>query len=256
MTRHGIAGWVISCALLAGAFPSGSSADVTVFAAASLKEVMDEHARAFSVRTGEKVTVVYAGSNALAKQIDAGAGAHLFVSADIDWMNYLDERRLIAPGSRVVVAHNTLVLVAPAFSNASIDIRPGFGLAALIGDGRMAMANPDSVPAGKYGRIALQRLGVWSSVEKRVARTENVRAALALVARGEAALGIAYGTDVRADPRVRIVGTFPADSHPTITYLAALIATGRVPAATALLEWLRSDGARSIWERHGFSVPQ
>ena len=229
------------------------AADITVFAAASLKESLDEQARRFEADTGSRVVVSYGASNALAKQIEAGAPANLFISADLEWMDYLDQRRLLAPGSRVNLLRNRLVLVAPAGSSTAVKIGPGFDLAGALGNGKLAMANPDSVPAGKYGKAALESLGAWSKVEKQVVRSENVRAALALVARGEAAYGIVYRTDALAEKGVRIVDTFPDTSHPPIVYPAALIATKATPPAKALLDYLRSAAARSIWDKHGFS---
>ena len=229
------------------------AADITVFAAASLKESLDEQARRFEADTGSRVVVSYGASNALAKQIEAGAPANLFISADLEWMDYLDQRRLLAPGSRVNLLRNTLVLVAPAGSSTALKIGPGFDLAGALGTGKLAMANPDSVPAGKYGKAALESLGAWSKVEKQVVRSENVRAALALVARGEAAYGIVYRTDALAEKGVRIVDTFPETSHPPIVYPAALVAAGATPPAKTLLDYLHSAAARSIWDKHGFS---
>lgn len=230
------------------------AADVGVFAAASLKESMDEQARRFEVSTGNKVVVSYGASNALARQIDAGAPADIFISADVDWMDYLDQRHLLVPGTRTDLLRNALVLIAPKASRATLDIGPGFPIAAALGDGKLAMANPDSVPAGRYGKRALQALGVWSTVEGRVARAENVRAALVLVSRGEAPLGIVYKTDALAEPAVRVVATFPQSSHPPVVYPAALMAASRSPAAAALLSMLRSADARAVWEKHGFGV--
>lgn len=230
------------------------SATITVFAAASLKEALDEQARAFEKGAGDTVVASYAGSNVLAKQIEAGAPAELFVSADPDWMHYLDRGQLVARESRVTLLTNALVLIAPAASKVALRIAPGFDLAAALGRDRLAMANPDSVPAGTYGRNALTSLGVWTAVEKRIARTENVRAALALVARGEAPLGIVYRTDALAEKGVRIVDTFPADSHAPILYPAALIAPGKSTAAKALLDYLRSAAAAPVWEKHGFGL--
>ena len=230
------------------------AADVTVFAAASLKEALDEQAKAFASRSGDKIVVSYAGSNALAQQIERGAGADLFLSADLDWMNYLDERKLIAPGTRINLLRNTLVLVAPVDSKATLKIAPGFGLGSALRNDRLAMANPDSVPAGKYGKIALEKLGVWSDVSAKVARTDNVRAALTLVSRGEAPFGIVYATDASADKRVRIVDTFPADAYPPIVYPAAVVAASQSPATRPFLDYLRSAAARSVWEKYGFGV--
>ena len=233
---------------------TAATANLTVFAAASLKEALDEQARQFEARTGDRVVVSYAASNALARQIEAGAPADLFISADLDWMDFLDQRKLLAPGTRVTLLGNTLVLIAPTTSNVTLKIGAGFGLASALGGGRLAMANPDSVPAGRYGRSALEALGVWSSVETRIARTENVRAALALVARGEAPLGIVYRTDALAEKGVRVVDTFPASTHPPILYPAAVVATGQAPAARSLLDYLHSPAVASIWEKYGFGA--
>jgi len=236
--------------------PSAAAADVTVFAAASLKEAMDNQARRFETSTGNKVIVSYGASNALAKQIEAGAPADLFLSADLDWMDYLDQGHLLAPDTRVSLLRNTLVLIAPAASKSVLKIGPNFGLAAALGQEKLAMANPDSVPAGKYGKAALEKLGTWSGVEKHVARAESVRAALALVSRGEAPFGIAYSTDALADKGVRVLDTFPPDSHPPIVYPAAVIATAKSAAAKPLLDYLRSPGARTVWEQYGFGLAQ
>ena len=242
-------------AMLANANPApANAANVTVFAAASLKEAMDEQARQFEARTDDKIVVAYAASNALAKQIEAGAPADVFISADLDWMDFLERRKRLAPNTRVTLLRNTLVLIAPATSNVSLKIAPGFALATALGGERLAIANPDSVPAGKYGMSALESLGVWTGVERKVARTENVRAALALVARGETALGIVYGTDAFAEKGVRIVDTFPAVSHPPILYPAAVVAASASPGARPLLDYLRSPAAAPVWEKYGFGV--
>ena len=226
---------------------------VTVFAAASLREAMDEQARHFEADTGYKVIVSYGGSNALARQIEAGAPAEVFISADLDWVDYVEQRALLVPGSRVNLLRNELVLIAPSSSSAALQIAPGFGLATALRNEKLAMANPDSVPAGKYGKSALESLGVWQSVEKQVVRTDNVRAALALVARGEAAFGIVYKTDALAEKNVRIVDVFPATTHAPIVYPAALVAPAKSPVAKAFLDFLRSFGARPIWEKYGFA---
>jgi molybdate transport system substrate-binding protein len=238
----------------ASALPPAMAADVTVFAAASLKEALDEQARQFEATTGNKVIISYGASSALAKQVDAGAPADAFISADLDWMDHVDQRGLLMPNTRVNLLRNTLVLIAPAFSKSTLRIGPGFALAAELGREKLAMANPDSVPAGKYGRSALERLGVWGSVEKQVARAENVRAALALVSRGEAPFGIVYSTDALSDKGVKIVDTFPPGSYPPIVYPAALLVSGKSPAAMPLLDYLRSVAARSIWEKYGFGL--
>jgi molybdate transport system substrate-binding protein len=232
------------------------AASVLVFGAASLKEALDEQAKQFEAATGHRVVVAYGASNTLARQIASGAPADVFISADVDWMGDVDRRGLTMRGSRVDLLRNALVLVAPASSGSTLKIGPGFPLAAELGQGRLAMANPDTVPAGKYGKAALEHLGVWSGVERRVARAENVRAALALVSRGEAPFGIVYATDARADKGVRIMDTFPATSHPPIVYPAAVLASSRSPAAQPLLDYLRSAPARRVWEQYGFSAAQ
>src|SRR5262245_8573116 len=218
--------------------------DLLVFAAASLKNALDEIGLQYQRDTGRRVVVSYAASPTLAKQIEAAAPADIFISADLDWMNYLAQRNLIKPDTRVNLLGNRLVLIAPAAEGRDVTIGPGFPLATLLGGGRLAMADPDSVPAGKYGKAALERLGVWASVQTRVARAENVRAALALVARGEAPFGIVYQTDASSDPKVKIAGYFPEDSYPSIVYPAAVVASSKNPTAVAYLQHLRSAAAR------------
>ena len=248
------AGRVLLVALIALATPLAFAADVVVFAAASLKEAMDDQARQFEAATGNKVVVSYGASNALAKQIESAAPADAFISADEDWMNYLDQRKLVMPGTRVDLLRNTLVLIAPASSKAALRIGPGFGLPAALKQDKLAMANPDSVPAGRYGKSALESLGVWGGVEKQVARAESVRAALALVSRGEAPFGIVYATDAYSDKGVRIVDTFPANTYSPIVYPAAMTARSKSPAAKPLLDYLRSANARPVWAKYGFGV--
>jgi molybdate transport system substrate-binding protein len=238
-------------ALCASVFVGSARADTTVFAAASLKDALDENVAAYRDGMNERVVVSYAASSALAKQIEAGAPADLFISADLEWMDYLQQRRLIKPETRRNLLRNRLVLIAPADSRVSVSIAPGFPLATLLGKGRLAMANPDAVPAGKYGKASLEALGVWRDVQARLASTENVRAALVLVARGEAPLGIVYRTDAAADSKVRVVGLFPESTHPPIIYPIAVTA-GAKPAAAAFLTWLSKPEARAIFQKHGF----
>ncbi|MGZ5060432.1 MAG: molybdate ABC transporter substrate-binding protein [Usitatibacter sp.] len=226
---------------------------LTVFAAASLRESLDEATRAFEKASGHSVRVSYAASSALAKQIEAGAPAQLFICADEEWMDYVDSRKLLK-GSRVSLLANAIVLVAPAGKAPALRIEPGFALAAALGDGRLATADPQSVPAGKYARAALESLGVWPQVRARLAPAENVRAALALVARAETPLGIVYRTDAIAEPRVAIVDTFPASSHPAIVYPMGVLRDA--PAAAGdLAAFLAAPGTRAIWRRHGFVFP-
>ncbi|HJU23158.1 MAG TPA: molybdate ABC transporter substrate-binding protein [Casimicrobiaceae bacterium] len=257
MQRSSKVALVVAFAVLAFGAPAiARAAQVTVFAAASLEEAMDAQAHRFESATGDKVVVSYAASSALAKQIVNGAPADVFISADPDWMDYLAKRKLIAPGTRFDLLRNSLVLIAPAQSSATLRIASGFALAAALGDGRLAVANPESVPAGKYAKEALEHLGVWTSVEHRLARTENVRAALALVSRGEAPFGIVYRTDALADRRVKIVDAFPEASHAPIVYPIALV-SGRASAeAKRLLDDLRSPAATAIWEKYGFEMAE
>jgi molybdate transport system substrate-binding protein len=243
---------VLGMVLAAGASHSALAADVTVYAASSLKDALDELARRFEVASGNKVIAVYAGSNTLAKQIASGAPADVFISADLDWADYLESRQLLRAGSRVNLVGNELVLVAPAASTSALRIAPNFLLAAALGDGKLAMANPDSVPAGKYGKQALGSLGVWGAVEPQVVRADNVRAALTFVARGEAPFGIVYKTDALAEKGVRIVDVFPQRSHAPIVYPMAIVAASKSPEAAALSEFLRAEAARATWQKYGF----
>jgi molybdate transport system substrate-binding protein len=225
-----------------------------VFAAASLKNALDEAAAQWQRESGKKVVISYAASNTLIKQIEQGAPADMFISADLDWMDYGQQKGLIKPDTRSNLLGNRLVLVAPKDSNVTADIKPGFDLAALLKGGRLAMGNVDAVPAGKYGKASLEKLGAWDGVKDKVAQAESVRAALLLVARGEAPLGIVYQTDAAADPTVKIVGTFPENTHPPIIYPIALTKESTNPDALAFLNFIRSPAARPIFERQGFTV--
>lgn len=246
-----ILGFLVVAPLLATA---AQAADITVFAAASLKNALDEAAKLYQAKSGDKVTISYAASSALAKQIEAGAPADIFFSADLDWMDYLQEKKLIDVASRHTLLGNTLVLIAPEDSTVSLSIEKNFPLLQALGsDGKLAMAGVDAVPAGKYGKAALIYLGVWEAVSARVAQAENVRAALAFVARGEAPLGIVYGTDAKSEPAVRVVGTFPEESHPKILYPLALTASAK-PEARKFLDFLLSSEAATAFEAQGFSI--
>jgi len=225
-----------------------------VLAAASLQESLGAAADAWTRRGHPRPVISFAASSALARQIESGAPADMFVSADEVWMDYLAARKLLRGGTRVPLLTNRLVLVAPAGSKLRLTIGRGFPLARALGKGRLAMADPDAVPAGKYGRQALTRLGVWHSVKSRIARAENVRAALAFVARGEAPLGIVYATDARAEPGVRVVGTFPAASHAPITYPVALLARSTSRDAEVFRRYLVSPQGKAIFRRFGFGV--
>jgi molybdate transport system substrate-binding protein len=226
----------------------------TVFAAASLKNALDAVAADWQKKTGGQALISYAATSALAKQVEQGADADVFISADLAWMDYLAERNLIDPKTRFNLLANQLVLIAPKDSEITTTIAPGFPLAKLLGDGRLAIAGVDAVPAGKYGKAALQSLGVWDDVKDKLAQAENVRAALRLVSRAEAPLGIVYASDAKADPNVKVVGVFPADSHPPIVYPAAKLAASRSPAAGGILDYLRSSAAAPRFEEDGFAV--
>lgn len=233
--------------------PAAARADrITVFAAASLKTAMDHIASDWKADSGNTAVVSYAGSSQLARQIQEGAPADVFISANEQWMNALQKAGLIQPATRRDLLGNSLVLVAPK-GTAKVTIDKGFDLAGLLGKNRLAMALVDSVPAGIYGKAALTSLGVWKAVEPKVAQADNVRAALALVATGEAPYGITYATDARAEPRVSVVGTFPADSHPPIVYPAALTAGAKGPAA-AFLAFLGGKRSAAEFEAQGFKV--
>ncbi len=226
----------------------------TVLAAASLQEALSDAAQAWVRHRHAAPILSFAGSSALARQVEAGAPADLFISADEEWMDYLAKRGLIRPVTRASVLRNALVLVAPADSRARLSISRNFPLARALGEGRLAMADPDGVPAGKYGKAALTALGVWPSVQGRLARAENVRAALALVERGEAPFGIVYATDARASARVRLVGTFPPSSHPPISYPMALLKASTNRDAEGFRRFLLSREAKAIFARRGFLV--
>ena len=226
---------------------------ITVFAAASMKNALDDVDAGFTGKTGVKVVASYDASSALMKQIEGGAPADVFVSADLQWMDYGAERKLIKDDTRVNLLGNALVLIATKDSKiGNVTIAPGFDLAKLAGDGRIATGDVKAVPVGIYAKAALEKLGVWATVEPKMAMTANVRAALILVARGEAPLGIVYSTDAKVEPGVRIVGVFPADSHPPIIYPVAAT-TAAKPEATAYLDYLRSQAAKSVFESYGFT---
>jgi molybdate transport system substrate-binding protein len=228
--------------------------NVHLFAAISMKDVLEEIVRGFDPGPNTRVLSAFAASSALARQIEHGAPADVFVSADEEWMDYLAQRKLIATDTRRVLAGNRLVLVADARRVLEVRIESGFPLAQLLGDGRLAVADPAHVPAGRYARAALTSLGVWPAVSGRLAAADNVRAALNFVARGEAPLGIVYQTDAAREPRVRIAGTFPSGSHPPIAYPAALSAkSARSDAARRLLAHLGSAEATHVFARHGFT---
>ncbi len=253
--RRRLLGLAAGFALVLGLAAPGFGADgLTVFAAASLKNAMDEVAAGFERETGHAVTVSLAGSSALARQIRYGAPADVFISANPGWMDALEREGLIDPASRFDLLGNALVLIAHGRDAPPMEIAPGLDIAAMLGGGHLAMTLVDAVPAGIYGKAALESLGVWEAVAPQVAQADNVRAALALVASGEAPFGIVYATDAAADDNVTVAGAFPADTHPPIVYPAAAVAASRNPLNRRFLAWLRGPAARAAFERQGFAV--
>jgi molybdate transport system substrate-binding protein len=250
------AGFFLSLVILCGYIQSPAAAEdktLTVFAAASMKNALDDIDAAYTAKTGVKVNASYAASSQLAKQIEQGAPADIFVSADTDWMDYATSKKNINEPTRINLLGNSIVLIAPKDSKIdNVTIGQGFDLAKLAGDGKIATGDVKSVPVGKYAKAALEKLGAWTAAEPKFAMAESVRAALTLVARGEAALGIVYATDAKVEPGVKIVGTFPADSHPPIIYPVAATTTAK-PEADDYLAYLRSSAAKAVLEKYGFS---
>jgi molybdate transport system substrate-binding protein len=244
-------------AVFLGLLPAARAAEngkLLVFAAASLNESLTEVAKAYAAQGHAVPAISFAASSALARQIENGAPAGLFMSADAEWMDYLAARKLILPDTRASLLGNTLVLIAPADRPLNVKLAPGFDLAGALGGGKLAMADPDSVPAGKYGKAALEKLGAWAEVAPAVIRGDNVRTALAFVERGEAAAGIVYGSDAALTPKVKVAAVFPADSHPAISYPAAILAGHDTAEARAFLAFLATPAARDIFKRYGFSA--
>ncbi len=233
---------------------AASAQDLTVFAAASLTDSLKAVAEAYKAKTGVAVTLSFGASSALARQIEQGAPADIFFSADTDWMDYLQKNGHIADATRKDLLGNRLALIAAADAPPAPKIAPRFDLAGALGDRKLALADPASVPAGKYGKAALTALGVWDSVAPKVVQAENVRVALEYVARGEAAYGIVYATDVKVSPTVKLAGLFPADTHPAIVYPVALTKTAS-PAAKDFLAFLSGAQARAVFEKAGFHDP-
>jgi len=253
---HRLTGLFLAFIVLCGSSYSPALAQdksLTVFAAASMKNALDDIDAAFTAKTGVKVAASYAASSALAKQIEQGAPADIFVSADTDWMDYATLKTTINEPTRVNLLGNSIVLIAPKDSKIdNVTIGQGFDLAKLAGDGKIATGDVKAVPVGKYAKAALEKLGAWTAAEPKFAMAESVRAALTLVARGEAALGIVYSTDAKVEPGVKIVGTFPADSHPPIIYPVAATTTAK-PEANDYLAYLRSSAAKAVLEKYGFT---
>lgn len=245
----------ISLSISAPAFAAPDNRGPLVLAAASMQEAMTQAADAWTARGHDRPVLSFAASSALARQIRAGAPADLFLSADEEWMTDVQKAGFVMRGTRANLAGNRLVLVAPAGKPVRLRIARAMPIVRALGDGRLAMANPDSVPAGKYGQAALSALGVWPQLAGRIARGENVRAALALVERGATPLGVVYATDARASQGVVVVGTFPASSHPPIRYPLARLTTSRHRQAEGFRRFLLSPAGKAILARHGFTAP-
>lgn len=226
--------------------------EITIFAAASTKDAMDEISASFAEATGHAAVVSLAGSSTLARQIQQGAPADVVILASSDWMDRLADDGLIDPDTRIELLGNALILIAHGADAAPVELGPDLDLAGMLGESRLAMALVDAVPAGIYGKAALRALGLWEAVEPRVAQTDNVRAALALVSLGEAPLGIVYATDAAADDRVSVIGTFPPETHPPIVYPAAALAAGNTTLAARFLAHLAGPAGRAAFERQGF----
>ena len=255
LLRHVLCALIATLASLATtAVQAQDNAGLTVFAAASLKESLDEAAAAYRAQTSVPVRVSYAASSALARQIEQGAPADVFFSADLEWMDYLQQRQKLQVATRRNLLANQLVLVAPKTSKAQVDLNRPATLLAALGSGRLAVGQTQTVPAGKYAKAALESLSLWNGVRTRLAESESVRAALMLVARGETPLGIVYASDAKAEPGVRVLATFPADSHPPIVYPVAALRGPRSVQATRFVQWLASPTAEAVFQRRGFAV--
>src|SRR5580704_9621630 len=253
---HRLAGFFVALFIAFGSICTPALAQdksLTVFAAASMKNALDDIDAAYTAKTGVRVTASYAASSVLAKQIEQGAPADAFVSADTDWMDYAISKKNINVPSRVDLLGNSIVLIAPKDSKIdNVTIGQGFDLAKLAGSGKIATGDVKAVPVGKYAKAALEKLGAWQAAEPKFAMADSVRAALTLVARGEAVLGIVYATDAKVEPGVKVVGTFPADSHPPIIYPVAATTTAK-PEAKSYLDFLRSSAAKAVLEKYGFT---
>lgn len=256
MRRLSFIAALLSVGLLA-VTPAAVRADgppVTVFAAASLQDALSAAGKAYTAKTGQTVRFSFGGSSAIAHQIEQGAPADLFISADTDWMAFLEGKNLVVKASRRDILSNQLVLIAPADSKVQLKLVKGAPVLSALGGGRLALADPAGVPAGKYAKAAFTWMGVWDQVSGKVAPADNVRSALAFVARGEAPLGVVYATDAKQEPKVRVVAVFPEASHPKIIYPAALVASSHTPGAAAFLGFLQGPEAGAIFRRYGFIV--
>jgi molybdate transport system substrate-binding protein len=250
-------GIALAVFLCAGIFPAQTAAaDLTVFAAASTTNALTEIAKLYEAGGKDKVALSFASSSTLAKQIENGAPADVFLSADTEWMKYLEEKTLLAPGSRVDLLGNRIVFIVPAASAVTtVTVSPKLDLLAILGkDGLLSVGDPAHVPVGKYAKAALEQLTLWPQVEKRIAPAKDVRAGLALVERGESPLGIVYATDAAISDKVRVAGMFPADSHPKIDYPVAAVKGANGKAALEFIKFLGAPQAKTVWAKYGFEV--
>jgi molybdate transport system substrate-binding protein len=253
VTRRRLLCGLGALAIVGAAAPAQAAGELIIFAAASLKIVMDDAIAAWRAEGGREAIVAFASTPALVRQLSHGAPAHVFVSADADWMDYAVAKGLVRADTRVSLAGNTLVMVAPTGQARPFEVKPGFNIAAYLGQDRLAIAEVNFVPAGKYAKAALENLGAWDAVKSKLAQAENARAALTLVARGEAPLGIVYRSDAMVEPAVQVIAHIPTDSHPPIVYPAALTPTVH-PGAPPFLAFLKSPKAQALFERHGFDL--
>ena len=244
------------CLCLGAVQSKAADADITVFAAASTTNALTEIAKLYEAGGGGKVTLSFASSSTLAKQIESGAPADAFLSADTEWMNYLDEKKLLEPGSRSDLLGNRIVFIVPAGSAVKeLAVSPQLDLAAILGkDGMLSVGDPAHVPVGKYAKAALEQLKLWPQVEQKIAPAKDVRAGMALVERGESPLGIVYATDAAISEKVRVVGLFPADSHPKIEYPVAAMQGAKSKAALEFIKFLGAPQAKALWVKYGFEV--
>jgi molybdate transport system substrate-binding protein len=264
-TRRGLAALVFGLVIAAVALPrfgfaqqpaapKATAKGPVVFAAASMKTALDAVAAAWTAETGKTPPIVYASSAVLAKQIEQGAPADIFISADLNWMDYLDKAKLVRPETRRNLLGNTLVLIEPVDASASLTIATGFDLAGATGDGKVAVCTIASCPGGMYAKQALEKLGIWEKVEPKLAQADNIRNALTLVSRGEAKFGIVYATDAKADPKVKVVGVFSEATHSPIVYPIALVEASKNPDAARFAAYLSSKAANRIWIEQGFTI--
>ena len=249
-------GIAVGVFLCAGVFQARAATDITVFAAASTTNALTDIAKIYEAGGNGKVTLSFASSSTLAKQIESGAPADVFLSADTTWMNYLEEKKLLEAGSRSELLGNRIVFIVPGSSAVkALTVSPQLDLAALLGkDGLLSVGDPSHVPVGKYAKAALEHLKLWPQVESKIAPAKDVRAGLALVERAESPLGIVYATDAAISDKVRVVGVFPADSHPKIEYPVAAVKSSKSSAAAAFIKFLSEPRAKELWAKYGFEV--